>query len=56
MDKVGSSGLLQYHLGMAFYKLGDLENAKIHLELAIENKEARYAGFDLAEATLAELQ
>lgn len=56
VDKVGSSGLLQYHLGMAFYKLGDLENAKIHLELAIENKEARYAGFDLAEATLAELQ
>ena len=41
---------------MAFYKLGDLENAKIHLELAIENKEARYTGFDLAEATLAELQ
>lgn len=56
VDKVGSSGLLQYHLGMAFYKLGDNENAKVHLELAVENKEARYQGFDEAEATLAKLK
>lgn len=56
VDQVGSSGLLQYHLGMAFYKLGDMDNAKTHLALAVENKEARYTGFDIAEATLAEIQ
>lgn len=56
VDKVGSSGLLQYHLGMALYKLGDLASAKQHLELAVENKDARYKGFDEAEATLAKLQ
>ncbi len=55
VDQVGSSGLLQYHLGMAYYKVGDMENAKTHLTLAVENKEARYEGFDVAEATLAEL-
>lgn len=55
VDKVGSSGLLQYHLGMAMYKSGDNVGAKKHLELAVENKEMRYGGFDVAESTLAEL-
>ncbi len=55
VDKLGSSGLLQYHLGMAYYKLGDSGSAKTHLELATKNKEVRYQGFDIAESTLAEL-
>ena len=41
VDKVGTSTLLQYHLGMAYYKSGDLEKAKTHLELSHAN--ARYS-------------
>ena len=55
VDQVGSAGELQYHLGMIFLKLDDIENAKIHLTLAVENKESRYEGFDTATALLAEL-
>ncbi len=55
VDKVGTSSLLQYHLGMAYYKLGDSDNAKKHLELATQDPENRYTGFDEAEATLQQL-
>ena len=60
VDKVGSSSLLQYHLGMAFYKLEDSANAKVHLELAVqdgrEDSSKRYSGFDVALATLESIQ
>ena len=56
VDKVGSAGELQYHLGMIFLKMGDIENAKIHLTLAVENENARYEGLDIAKRSLAELQ
>lgn len=60
VDKVGSSGLLQYHLGMAFSKLGDSVNAKVHLELAVkdglEDPAKRFSGFDVALATLESIQ
>ncbi|MBT5293744.1 MAG: tetratricopeptide repeat protein [Cellvibrionales bacterium] len=60
VDKVGSSGLLQYHLGMAFAKLDDSVNAKIHLELAVkdgrEDPAKRFSGFDVALATLENIQ
>ncbi len=56
VDKVGSSPLLQYHLGMALYKNGDLERAKEHLTLAVADEETRYAGFDEAKETLAKIQ
>ncbi|MBT5293201.1 MAG: tetratricopeptide repeat protein [Cellvibrionales bacterium] len=60
VDKVGSSSLLQYHLGMAFYKLEDSANAKVHLELAVqdgrEDPSKRYSGFDVALATLENIQ
>ena len=60
VDKVGSSALLQYHLGMAFYKLENIESAKSHLELAVkdglEEKSKRYSGFDVALATLESIQ
>ena len=60
VDKVGSSGLLQYHLGMAFAKLDDSVNAKIHLELAVkdgrEDPAKRFSGFDDALATLENIQ
>jgi len=60
VDKVGSSSLLQYHLGMAFYKLEDSANAKVHLELAVqdgrEDPSKRYSGFDVALATLESIQ
>ena len=60
VDKVGSSALLQYHLGMAFYKLEDPINAKVHLELAVkdgrDDPAQRYSGFDVALATLETIQ
>ena len=60
VDKVGSSSLLQYHLGMAFYKLEDPVNAKVHLELAVkegrDDPSKRYSGFDNALATLEIIQ
>ncbi|MDG2473605.1 MAG: tetratricopeptide repeat protein [Pseudomonadales bacterium] len=56
VDKIGNAGELQYHLGMIFLKLGDIESGKTHLRFAVEDENARYNGFDIAEATLAELQ
>ena len=60
VDKVGSSGLLQYHLGMAFSKLDDSVNAKVHLELAVkdgrEDPAKRFSGFDVALATLENIE
>ena len=56
VDKVGSAAELQYHLGMIFLKMGDIENAKIHLALAVEDQNARYEGLDIAKRSLAELQ
>lgn len=60
VDKVGSSGLLQYHLGMAFFKLDDTVNAKVHLELAVkdgrDDPSKRFSGFDVALATLESIE
>lgn len=60
VDQVGSSSLLQYHLGMAFYQLGDAVNAQVHLELAVkdgrDDPAKRYEGFDVALATLEGIQ
>ena len=55
VDKVGTSTLLQYHLGMAYYKSGDLEKAKTHLELATQTPDIRYPGLEEAQATLQQL-
>ena len=45
---------------MAFYKLEDSANAKVHLELAVqdgrEDPSKRYSGFDVALATLESIQ
>lgn len=54
VDKLGSSPLLQYHLGMAYYKAGDLTNAKTYLAKATET-EQQYIGYEEAVATLASL-
>lgn len=56
VDKVGSSGLLQYHLGMAYYKTDDLDAAKKHLALAVENENNKYPGFEEAMSTLQNIQ
>ncbi len=55
VDKVGTSTLLQYHLGMAYYKSGDLEKAKTHLELATQTPDILYPGLEEAQATLQQL-
>lgn len=43
--------LFSYHLGMAYYKKGDMPSAKIHLTKALEGKGA-FLGADEARATL----
>lgn len=48
VDKLGDAPILRYHLGMAYYKAGDLALAKEHLEVATQNKDARYDGFEEA--------
>ncbi len=55
VNKVESSGLLQYHLGMAHYKAGNLDSAREHLTLAVADQAGKYRGIDEAQATLAEL-
>lgn len=54
VDKVGDHPLLRFHLGMAYYKAGDMELAKENLLLATSDipPERRYDGFDEALATL----
>lgn len=44
----------QYHLGMAYYKKGDLPSAKIYLTRALEGK-AAFLGADEARATLKQI-
>ena len=56
VDKLGSSALLQYHLGMAQYKNGNIAAAKEHLGLATKDSEANYPGVEEARATLAKIQ
>ncbi len=46
--------LFRYHLGMALYKQGDTQSAKIHLKAAVESK-ASFAGADEASRLLGTL-
>ena len=46
--------IFQYHLGMAYYKSGDKENAKKHLSEATKGKQ-KFKGRDDAEAILKQL-
>ncbi|MBT8150457.1 MAG: tetratricopeptide repeat protein [Gammaproteobacteria bacterium] len=55
VEKVGTSPLLQYHLGMAYFKSGDKDNARKHLQLATTDVRAPYTGYEEAQATLATL-
>lgn len=52
VDKLGDQPLLRYHLGMAYYKAGDLQAAKEHLTVATSNPETPFDGFDEALETL----
>ncbi|MGB5325435.1 MAG: tetratricopeptide repeat protein [Pseudomonadales bacterium] len=55
VDKIGTSPLLQYHLGMAYFKSGDKDSARKHLELATKDVTVPYTGFEEAKVTLASL-
>jgi tetratricopeptide (TPR) repeat protein len=46
--------VFQYHLGMAYYQLGDTKSAKTHLQRALDAK-ADFAGIEEAKAILAKL-
>lgn len=48
-------GVLQYHLGMTRYRLGDKAAAKLALEKATDSAAGQYQGLDEAKATLAKL-
>jgi len=45
---------LQYHLGMALYKQGDMKSAKTHLQLAVDAK-VNFAGIEEANGILAKM-
>ncbi|HAZ60396.1 MAG TPA: hypothetical protein DCY89_02335, partial [Gammaproteobacteria bacterium] len=55
VEAAPESGVLRYHLGMAYAAKGDKERAIEHLKRAVESKE-RYVGRDEAKATLEKLQ
>ncbi len=52
VDKLDTQPVLQYHLGMAYYKNGDMENAKNYLDLATSNPDANFDGKEEAIKTL----
>ena len=54
IDKQPQIALFQYHLGMAYYKSGDKSNAKIHLQKALDSKQA-FKGRDEAKNILNEI-
>lgn len=55
VEAAPESGVLRYHLGMAYAAKGDNERAIEHLQRAVESKE-RYAGREEAKATLEKLK
>jgi tetratricopeptide (TPR) repeat protein len=54
VDKAPAAGIMQYHLGMAYYAKGDLAQAKDHLGKALA-AEGQFVGIEEARATLEKL-
>ncbi len=54
VGKAPQAHVLQYHLGAALYKKGDMKSAKEHLQKSLAG-EAKYPGADDAKAMLAKL-
>lgn len=54
VEKAPRAPLFQYHLGIAFYKKGDLSSAKTHLQKALDAK-ISFAGIEEAREVLAKL-
>ncbi len=52
VSKAGQLQQLRYHLGMTYYRLDQLENARRELEAATQDKDESYVGMEEAEATL----
>ncbi|MFK8032484.1 MAG: tetratricopeptide repeat protein [Gammaproteobacteria bacterium] len=52
VSKAGQLPQLRYHLGMAYYRLDQLENARRELEAATQNADTDYQGYAEAKATL----
>jgi Flp pilus assembly protein TadD len=50
-EKISDNASMRYHLGMAYYKNGDKENAKKELRKSLE-LDSRFSGADEARATL----
>jgi Tfp pilus assembly protein PilF len=48
------NAIVNYHLGMAFYKKGDRDNARAHLEKAL-SLDQNFPGADEAKRVLAEM-
>lgn len=55
VEAAPSSGVLRYHLGMAYVAKGDKDRATEHLQRAVESEE-RYTGRDVAKAELEKLK
>lgn len=55
VKQVPNSRIFRFHLGMAYYKKGNLQAAKSHLAKAVEGKND-YSGFEEAKTTLKKIQ
>jgi tetratricopeptide (TPR) repeat protein len=54
LDKMPDNATVIYHLGMTYYKKGDLDNARAELERAL-SLDDQFDGADEARKVLAEL-
>jgi len=54
-EKITDNPAMRYHLGMAYFKNGDKENAKRELKKAIE-LDAKFAGAKEAKGVLEKLK
>jgi len=54
-EKITDNPAMRYHLGMAYFKNGDKENAKRELKKAIE-LDAKFAGAEEAKGVLEKLK
>jgi Tfp pilus assembly protein PilF len=47
---------LRYHLGMTYFQLDRLDDARRELEAALDGDQLDYAGVDVARETLSKLR
>jgi len=56
VDRAGQLAQLRYHLGMTYFQLDRLDDARRELEAALDGDQLDYAGVDVARETLSKLR